>query len=333
MLGQSHFAHRTIRKIVVTFGTLFNDLVIKRYDKTGRIEYEQMRVPLSYGAKEKYITRLTSDPTLTKSIATSLPRMSFDMTGMSYDNSRKQISLMRNYAANTSVHGIDGQFVPVPYNFDFSLSIYARNTEDATQIIEQILPSFTPDLTVTVNFVPRIGLKYDVPIILNSVQPSIDYEGDMMNTRMIMWDLTFTVKAYIFPKVNDALIIRDANTNIYIDTQKRDAQKVYIDVANGFGTFAVVETVRVEDSDTTGKVIYFNTVTQSMVLEDLTELIQPGDVLLGDNSNARYTVTRVDLSPIKVLNYYTTSDPDDAEAYEDYSYDDTITYWPETLLL
>jgi hypothetical protein len=169
MLGQSHFSYRTIRKLVVTFGTLFNDVVIKRYNKQGTIEYEQMRVPLGYGPKEKYITRITSDPTLTKSIATSLPRMSFDMTGMSYDSSRKPVSLTRNFRSNTSNSGVDSQFVPIPYDFDFSLSIYCRNIEDGTQIIEQILPHFTPDLTVTVKFIPGTNIKYDVPVILNSV--------------------------------------------------------------------------------------------------------------------------------------------------------------------
>lgn len=222
MLGNNHFYNRTIRKIVVAFGTLFNDIQLVRYNKAGTIDYEKIKVPLSFGPKEKYITRLTSDPSLTKSIATSLPRMSFDMDGLSYDSSRKHITLQNNFAANTVSGGYNSQYAPVPYSFDFSLTIYVRNIEDGTQILEQILPFFTPDYTVTVDFIHNMGRKYDMPIILNSVSPSVDYEGDMMTTRMVMWNLSFTVKAYIFPPVKDAKLITTANTNTMITTNTED---------------------------------------------------------------------------------------------------------------
>ncbi len=126
MLGNDTFYNRTIRKIVVAFGTVFNDIYLVRYTKDGLTAKETIKVPLNWGAKEKYITRLTSDPTLTKSIATTLPRISFDMTGMSYDSSRKLPSTMRNFSANTA-NSIKSQFVSVPYNFDFSLSIYVQH--------------------------------------------------------------------------------------------------------------------------------------------------------------------------------------------------------------
>ena len=213
MLGQQHFYNRTIRKVVVAFGTLFNDIQIVRYNTNGSPR-EIFKVPLSYGAKEKYMTRLTADPDLRKSIATTVPRISFEMTGMSYDSGRKQISTMRNFSANTST-SLNAQYVPVPYNFDFSLSIYTRNTEDGTQILEQILPFFTPDFTVTVDFIQPMNQKYDLPIILNSVTPTTDYEGDMMSTRLITWDLEFTAKGYIWPAVRTGKVIRQANTNIY----------------------------------------------------------------------------------------------------------------------
>ncbi len=215
MLGQQHFYNRTIRKVVVAFGTLFNDIQIVRYN-SNNTPREIFKVPLSYGAKEKYMTRITSDPNLTKSIATVVPRISFEMTGMSYDSGRKQISTMRNFSANTST-SLNAQYVPVPYNFDFSLSIYTRNTEDGTQILEQILPFFTPDFTVTVDFIQPMDQKYDLPIILNSVTPTTDYEGDMMSTRLITWDLEFTAKGYIWPAVRTGKVIRQANTNIYLE--------------------------------------------------------------------------------------------------------------------
>ena len=198
MLGNAHFYNRTIRKVVVAFGTLFNDILLIRYDKNNNSQM-QMRVPLSYGPKEKYITRITSDPTLNKSIATLVPRMSFNLDGLSYDVSRKQVTTLQSF--NNTGTGIKTQYVPIPYDFEFSFSIYVRNTEDGTQILEQILPFFTPDFTVTVDFINTMGKKYDMPIILKSVTSSVDYEGDMSTTRLIIWDLTFTAKGYIWPPV------------------------------------------------------------------------------------------------------------------------------------
>lgn len=198
MLGNAHFYNRTIRKVVVAFGTLFNDILLVRFDKSGN-EHMQMRVPLSYGTKEKYLTRITSDPTLNKSVATLIPRMSFNLDGLSYDSSRKQMTTLQNF--NNTPTGIKTQYSPIPYNFDFSFSIYVRNTEDGTQILEQILPFFTPDFTVTVDFINSMGKKFDMPIILNSVTSSVDYEGDMLTTRLIIWDLQFTAKGFIWPAV------------------------------------------------------------------------------------------------------------------------------------
>jgi len=203
MLSNPHFYNRTIRKVVVAFGTLFNDIELIRFDKTGN-PFQHMRVPLSYGSKEKYITRITSDPTLNKSIATLVPRMSFNLDSMAYDANRKQISTLNNFAYSTA-DGLKSQYAPVPYNFDFSMSIYVRNTEDGTQILEQILPFFTPDFTITVNFIDDMDTKYDIPVILNSVNTSTDYEGDMMTTRLILWDLQFTVKGYIWPPVKKGI--------------------------------------------------------------------------------------------------------------------------------
>jgi len=216
MLSNRHFYHRTIRKIVVAFGTIFNDIQLVRYTKDQRTERERFKVPLSYGSKEKYMTRITTDPDLTKSVQIVVPRISFEMTGISYDASRKQMTSLRNFASANSSTRMNTQFAPIPYDFNFSLSIYVRNTEDGTQILEQILPFFTPDFNVTVDFIPEMNQKYDLPIILNSVNPTTDYEGDFLTTRLITWDLEFTVKGYIWPSVNTSRYIRQANTNIYL---------------------------------------------------------------------------------------------------------------------
>ena len=232
MLGQP-FYHRTIRKIVVAFGTLFNNVKIVRHNKNFTEQRERILVPLSYGAKEKYLTRIVNNLDLQKAVSIVVPRISFEMTGISYDSSRKQISTIRNFSkSNTSSQKINTQFVPVPYNFDFSMSIFVRNTEDGTQILEQILPYFTPDFNVTVDFIPEMNQKYDLPITLNSVNSTVDYEGDMLTTRLITWDLEFTAKSYIWPSVSLGNVIRKANTNIFISENPQE----YETSANGIIT-------------------------------------------------------------------------------------------------
>lgn len=212
MLGNDHFYYKSIRNTVVTFGSLFNDIEIIRFTSDGTPK-ERYKVPLVYGPKEKYITRITSDPNLTKSVLTTVPRMAFNLTDISYDTSRKQLSTLRKISSTDSI--VNSQYVPVPYEFNFQLSIFVRNIEDGNQILEQILPFFTPDFTVTVDFINSIEHKYDVPVILKSITSNIDYEGDFLETRLVTWDLIFNVKSYIFPPVKPSSIIRSANTNIF----------------------------------------------------------------------------------------------------------------------
>ena len=159
------------------------------------------------------------------------------------------------------------------------MSIFVRNTEDGTQIIEQILPFFTPDFTVTVDLIPDMDQKYDMPILLTSVNCITDYEGSLQDgtTRLITWDLEFTVKSYLWPAVSEPAGLigaysantgryGQANTNIYIDTQNRDAQKVFVDFANGNGVFTTSETIRVNSRGITGKVLYFSNSNNGILL-------------------------------------------------------------------
>jgi hypothetical protein len=330
MLGNAPFYNRTIRKIVVAFGTVFNDIYLVRYTKDGLTAKETIKVPLNWGAKEKYVTRLTSDPTLTKSIATTLPRISFDMTGMSYDSSRKLPSTMRNFSANTAT-SIKSQFVSVPYNFDFSLSIYVRNTEDGTQILEQILPFFTPDFSVTVDFIPSMEPKYDMPIILNSVSNEVDYEGEMMTTRMIIWNLEFTAKGHIWPPVKTGKVITSSNTNIFIEPNSLLEQQVYVDFANGVGRFSDSESIRVKDKNVYGKVAYFSNANNGiLVVQSLNEYLQVGDVVRGDFTGATFTIQTTDKSPLVETTINTKPKPLTAEPDDEFGFSETRTDGPAT---
>jgi hypothetical protein len=348
MLGNDPFYNRTIRKIVVAFGTIFNDIVVVRQLNGDGLKKERFKVPLSYGPKEKYIYRLTSDPTLFKSIATVVPRISFNLEGLEYDSGRKQVSTLQNFSVDTSGK-MSRQYVPIPYNFEFSLSIYTRNTEDGTQILEQILPFFTPDFTVTVDFISTMNQKYDLPIILNSVTSSVEYEGDMSTTRLIIWDLNFTVKGFIWPIVksdsNSGLIgaeYTDSNgntaygkviTNFYQISDRRDAQKVYVDYANGVNYFLDTELFTVQNrDDVTGQISYFsNTSSGILLVSNITSLLQANDVIVGSYSKAKYTVTSTDKTPQKIATVIIQSDPLGANPEDDYGFTDTITEWPDTL--
>ena len=325
MLGNATFYNRTIRKIVVAFGTVFNDIYLVRYTKDGITAKETIKVPLNWGAKEKYITRLTADPTLTKSIATTVPRISFEMTGMNYDSSRKLPTTVRNFSANNATT-VNAQYVPVPYNFDFSMSIYVRNTEDGTQILEQILPFFTPDFSVTVDFIPLMDPKYDMPIILNSVSNETTYEGDMMETRMIIWNLEFTAKSHIWPPVKTGKIIKTANTNLFIQPNSLLEQQVFVDFANGVGRFSDSETIRVTDKDVYGTVAYFSNANNGiLVVESLNDYLAVGDIVRGDFTGATFTIKTADKTPLKSTTITTRPKPLTAEPDDEFGFSETVT--------
>jgi hypothetical protein len=332
MLGNPQFYHRTIRKMVVVFGTLFNDIEIVRYTQAG-VPKEKWKVPLSFSPKERFLTAITSDPNLIKSINTIVPRMSFNLDSLEYDINRKQVSTLRNFAQNDDT-SLNTQFVPIPYNFEFSLSIYVRNTEDGTQILEQILPFFTPDFNVTVDFIPEMDQKYNVPIILDSVASTVEYEGGMNegSTRLILWDLTFTAKGYIWPPVKSGKYIKTANTNTFIDLTTRDIQKVYVDYANGNGVFAQGETLRANNSDLFGTVDFFsNTASGILIVTGANKIIKVGDKLTGDYTGAAYNVVVTDINSLNVVQIKTQTDPVTASLGDEFGFIDTIKVYPNTL--
>jgi len=216
MLG-STFYHSTIRKYVAVFGTLFNDINIERKNSSGTV-VEKIKVPLAYGPKQKWLLAVQDTTADRKVVATRTPRMGFAMTGVSYDSVRKLNTIGRNVAANTSASttNMTTMYNPVPYNFDFELFILVKNAEDGTQILEQILPYFTPEFTVTVNTIPDMNIKADVPIVLNSSSVADEYEGDLSARRTITWTLSFVLKGFIYPNITTGQVIKTIEVNFRI---------------------------------------------------------------------------------------------------------------------
>lgn len=206
--------NRSIRKLVIAFGNLFNNLTLVRYNKD-LTEQERVLVPISYAPKELYVRRLEFDPDLDKKVQITLPRLSFEMVGLSYDVSRKLNTNTQNFASKNA-SSVLAQYNPVPYNFDFNLYLYVRNIEDGTQLIERIISNFTPDYTVKVDMIPEMNQIKEVPIILNTASHDTIYEGTRdSETRVIVWTLNFTIKGYIYGERTTANVITHTITSIY----------------------------------------------------------------------------------------------------------------------
>lgn len=211
------FGHGTLRKYVIFFGTLFNNIYLNRYNSSGTL-IQNMKVPLNYGPRDKFLARLEGNPDLERPVAIQLPRMSFEMTNLYYDSSRKMQTLNRITAANPSDPDSKiYQYAPVPYNIEFQLSIMVKNAEDGTYIIEQILPYFTPEWTATLNINPDLGLKYDVPVTLDNITSEDTYEGDFTQRRALIWTLNFSMKGWLFgPTKSGGKVIKDMDVNFVI---------------------------------------------------------------------------------------------------------------------
>lgn len=213
MFGQT-WSHRTIRKYVVLFGTLFNNLYITREDASGAT-IQTLKIPLSYGPKEKFLSRINMDSRLDRPIATTLPRMSFEMVTMNYASERKLNTVNKNHKVYDGGQ-ITYQYSPVPYDFTFQLAVMVKNAEDGTRIIEQILPYFTPEWTATVNLAPDVDGKYDIPIVFNDISTEDTYEGDYETRRALIHTLTFTIKGYLFGPSRRSKVIKDIDVNIKV---------------------------------------------------------------------------------------------------------------------
>ena len=220
MLGQQ-FYHETMRNVIVAFGTLFNNIHLVRKNNSGTVT-QTMKVPLAYGPRQKWITRLDADANLDTKVAITLPRLGFEIQNLSYDPSRKlnRVQKFKKVKSSSSdSNKLDTQYMPVPYNLDIELYAMAKNSDDALQIVEQILPYFQPDYTLTIKDMTDMGIKRDIPIILNSVNYEDNYRGDFGERRAIIYTLGFTSKFYLYGPVTSAKVIKTVQVDQYANLQ------------------------------------------------------------------------------------------------------------------
>ena len=222
-----YFYNEVLRRTVIAFGTLFNNITIKHTDGSDNV-VSVMKVPLAYGPQQKFLARLEQQPNLNKATSLTLPRMSFEFTGLTYDPSRK-VSQTQTFLSKKvgSESTIKRAYMPVPYNMDFELSIMTKLNDDALQIIEQILPYFQPSYNVTVTLVGEINEKRDIPIVLDSVNFTDDYEGDFSTRRALIYTLRFTAKTYLFGPVPDQAtgVIKKATLNYMTNLDTKNPRR------------------------------------------------------------------------------------------------------------
>lgn len=247
MLNQK-FYWGTTRKAIIAFGNLFNNIHIDRFNSSGQV-VQTLKVPLSYAPRQKFLARIAAEPNLPETnFQTILPRMGFEMVSVSYDPNRKISPLQQNRAVNSTTTTLNTQYAPTPYNIEVSLYIYSKNQDDALQVIEQILPYFNPDYNLTVNAIPALGIKNDLPIILNNITYEDEYEGDFSQRRAIIWTLTFTLKLNFFGPINKQSIIRTTNVNTFNNTGLTQRTQQYSAVVDpttakpGDTVFNIIET-------------------------------------------------------------------------------------------
>ena len=228
MFGE-HFYHKQIRNTVIAFGTIFNNINIKRTDSSGN-PLQNIKVPLSYSPREKFIARLEQQASLTgtdSSVAITLPRMAFDITGYSYDASRKLNKNQKRgvVTTNADTTKLNTQYSPVPYDVSFQLGVFTSNSDDGLQIVEQILPYFQPDYTVTMIENSTMDTKRDIPFILENVDYEDSYQGALTERRRIIYTLKFTAKIYLYGPISSSAVITKVSADLYTDLQAKSPSR------------------------------------------------------------------------------------------------------------
>jgi len=262
----NRFYHSITRKYCAIFGTLFNDIVIEREFSDGSTQ--NIKVPISYAPMEKVLSRVNEDPDL-NAPAITLPRMSFEIVGMTYDGSRKVVSNRKNTVTLTdNDNSVQSVYTPAPYNIEFELNIMTKYTEDGSKILEQIMPEFKPDWCPRVQLLENVDYYLDIPIILNGVSSQDTYEGNYEDRRALIWTLNFTLKGYYFGPLTTKKIIKFVQVNTYVNNQENVDANTYHEIvtvqpgltANGEPTTDITQTIpylEINENDNWGYIVTF----------------------------------------------------------------------------
>ena len=217
----THFYNQGLRKLTIAFGQIFNNIIIQNTSSTGAVT-KRIRVPLAYAPKEKFLARLEQQADLQedREVAITLPRLGFEITGLAYDASRKINKMQKTVRVKANEDGkkLNFNYAPVPYNINFSLYSFTATAENGLQIIEQILPFFQPEYTVTMNVIPELQIKRDIPIILNTVTYEDTYSGDFTRRRAVIYTLNFTAKTYLYGPMSNSSVITSVQADLGADT-------------------------------------------------------------------------------------------------------------------
>ena len=217
MFGDQYY-NGVIRKYVIAFGSLFNDIVIQRRNTAGQ-RIQSIQVPIAYGPKEKFLVRLRQDPNLSQQVALTLPRMGFEITALTYNGARKLSSSLRNVAINTADNNkVKSQYVPVPYDITFALSIMCKNADDGAQILEQIVPYFRPEFTLNIRLIPELNIVVDTPVVLQDISIEDTYEGNFEERRALVHTLNFSMKGYLYGPSSKTGVIKRSQVFFFQDT-------------------------------------------------------------------------------------------------------------------
>jgi hypothetical protein len=334
MLSSQHFFFRLRRKYIQTFGNLFNQITLVRKNPSNTAEIQRIKVPIIYSPKDKMVTRLNTDPDLQRNIGDVLPRIGFELKSHHYDATRKQNTLLRT-AKGESASRVSSQYMGVPFDFDFELNIYAKTIDDGDQIIEQILPYFTPDYTITIEPVQEVGFLKDIPIILNNATTNIEYEGDQEKVRYVYHTLEFTLKGYYFGPVTQPKIIRKVIANIWNDPSLVRGHIIRMNLTDGNNAnFIIGDTIYVGDNLNStpafGFVNNWNPALGRLEVGEAHGNFEINHIIRASASNAVYRIESFDATPLKLAEIVIEPDPIDAQPDDDFGYTTTIKEWPET---
>ena len=279
MLG-TYYYHEIIRKTIIGFGTLFNDIHI-RHAGEGGTNHSEIKVPLAYGPSQKFLARIQQQADLNKAVQITMPRMSFEMTNISYDATRKS-SLVQTFKACDDGSRAKKVFMPVPYNIGFELNILSKLNDDSLQILEQILPYFQPHFNLTIDLVDSIGEKRDIPIILESIGFQDDYEGNFDTRRALIHTLQFTAKTYLFGPVADSSdgLIRKVQVDMYTSTDVKTAKREV--------RYTVTPTSKIDRND------------DGVINEEDHKLLMPGDDF-GFSETTEFFADSKNFSPVRKI--------------------------------